>query len=105
MRQTNTDCRSEDGITVGLIDALISIFRILATRDLASYDVSEALDDLRTDTNAMQVIPSMAGMVVNRGYRRIGCTSCGIQVPFGKAMRHKDDCKLAIALGIQSKSE
>jgi hypothetical protein len=33
---SHTDCRSEVGVTVGLIDALISLARVLATRDLSA---------------------------------------------------------------------
>ncbi len=43
MPDTHTDCRSEEGITVGLVDALISILRVLAKRDLTTPAVREAL--------------------------------------------------------------
>lgn len=46
---TETNCRSEEGVTVGLIDAIISISRILANRNLSSKVVTEALKDLRED--------------------------------------------------------
>lgn len=46
---TETDCRTEIGKTVGLIDALISIARILAQRDLSAPETQEALKDLRGD--------------------------------------------------------
>jgi hypothetical protein len=46
---TETDCRSEEGITVGLIDSLISISRILSKRDMSSGAVQEALKDLHND--------------------------------------------------------
>jgi hypothetical protein len=36
MKKTKTDCRSREGITVGLIDSLISISRVLR-KDLKSY--------------------------------------------------------------------
>ena len=36
MSQVHTDCRTEAGVTVGLIDALITICRVLAKRDLSS---------------------------------------------------------------------
>jgi hypothetical protein len=42
-------CRSEEGITVGLVDAVISIMRILAVRDLSPHNVQEALADLLED--------------------------------------------------------
>jgi hypothetical protein len=42
-------CRSEEGITVGLVDALIGIMRVLAPRDLSAQPVEEALADLLED--------------------------------------------------------
>ena len=49
MTQTHTECRSETGITVGLIDAFISILRVLSPRDLTDQEVKEALKDLKED--------------------------------------------------------
>lgn len=49
------DCRSEEGVTIGLIDSLISISRILRHRDLNSYDIKEALRDLYEDEDAKYV--------------------------------------------------
>jgi hypothetical protein len=49
MGMIQTDCRSDDGVTVGLIDALISVARVLKDRDLSSVEVQEALEDLRGD--------------------------------------------------------
>lgn len=43
------DCRSETGITVGLIDAIISILRVLSVRDFYPKEVQEALMDLKND--------------------------------------------------------
>jgi len=48
---THTDCRSEIGITVGLIDALISILRVLSPRDLTADEIKEALKDLKADSD------------------------------------------------------
>lgn len=50
------DCRSPEGITVGLIDALISISRILANRDLTPPGVQEALKDLAEDEDIAKVL-------------------------------------------------
>lgn len=52
------DCRSEEGITAGLIDSLISISRVLAKRDLSgkSLAVREALKDLYNDEDFCKVI-------------------------------------------------
>jgi len=44
-------CRSEEGITVGLVDALISIIRVLSIRDMSSNNVQEALADLFEDSD------------------------------------------------------
>ena len=43
------DCRNEVGVTVGLVDGVIAICRVLAARDLSAPDVREALKDLRAD--------------------------------------------------------
>jgi hypothetical protein len=51
-----TDCRDEDGITVGLIDALLSIFRILVKRDLKHPAVIEALKDLSDDEDLQEIL-------------------------------------------------
>jgi len=45
----NTDCKTEEGITVGLIDAMMSIARVLRDRELHSEVVQEALQDIRDD--------------------------------------------------------
>lgn len=60
--ETVTDCRSEEGITVGLIDAIISIARVLAKRDLSqSIAVIEALVDLRCDDDLKIVLHTERG--------------------------------------------
>jgi hypothetical protein len=48
-RFITTDCRSEDGVTVSLIDALIAIARVLSKRDFTPQSVQEALKDLASD--------------------------------------------------------
>ena len=47
--EIDTDCREDDGITVGLIDGLIAQVRILRKRDLSSDEVSEVFKDLADD--------------------------------------------------------
>lgn len=47
--EIRTDCRSEDGVTVGLIDSLIFIARVLSKRNLTSLEVKEALADFQSD--------------------------------------------------------
>lgn len=55
------DCRSELGITVGLVDALISICRVLAKRDLSPRDVQEALRDMATDDDLKYILGEVGG--------------------------------------------
>ena len=45
----STDCRSYDGVTVGLIDGIIAIARVLRHRQMEGVAISEALTDLRSD--------------------------------------------------------
>lgn len=52
------DCRSEAGVTVGLIDAIISICRIAAKRDHTDPSVVEALADLRSDEDLVLLLNS-----------------------------------------------
>jgi hypothetical protein len=56
MAETYTDCRSEEGITVGLIDAMIVTARILARRDFTSPAVIEALKDFVSDLDVQKII-------------------------------------------------
>ena len=64
MKTTKTNCRSQVGITVGLIDSLISISRVLASRlrdrDIPQHNpyigaIYEALADFSTDKDVMYV--------------------------------------------------
>jgi len=55
-----TDCREPVGITVGLIDALITICRILARRDLTGHEIEQALADLRADEDVSLVFGAAA---------------------------------------------
>jgi hypothetical protein len=55
---TETDCRSADGVTVGLIDAIITAARVLANRNLDSPAVHAALVDLRDDEDVLRLLGS-----------------------------------------------
>lgn len=54
----HTDCRAEDGITVGLIDSIITSCRVLSSRDLTCEAAVEALRDLRSDSDVSLIKPS-----------------------------------------------
>ena len=49
MEISNTDCRTEEGITVGLVDSIITICRVIKDRDLDLPEVKKALNDLYQD--------------------------------------------------------
>ena len=65
MANCNTDCRSAEGVTVGLIDGLITIARVLTLRDLSPAAVQEALIDLRSDEDLARVLGHAIGKGVN----------------------------------------
>lgn len=53
---SSTDCRTDEGVTVGLVDALITTARVLVGRDLTTPAVREALDDLRQDEDVAALL-------------------------------------------------
>lgn len=59
MTTSHTDCRSEIGITVGLVDAIISVLRVLSPRDLTEKEVIEALTDLKDDLDFQTILEAM----------------------------------------------
>ena len=66
MANCNTDCRSAEGVTVGLIDGLITIARVLTKRDLSPAAVQEALIDLRSDEDLARVLDPAIRKGVNQ---------------------------------------
>lgn len=60
-----TDCRDENGITVGLVDSLISIARVLAKRNLNQLPIQEALKDLAHDEDVALIL-NEANRAANR---------------------------------------
>jgi hypothetical protein len=61
LAQTETDCRSETGITVGLIDGIIAVARVLVHRDWSDPVIVEALADLRDDEDLRALISPEGG--------------------------------------------
>jgi hypothetical protein len=55
MNETFSDCRTDDGVTIGLIDAIITMCRLLINRDLSTADVIEALKDIANDEDFNQL--------------------------------------------------
>lgn len=49
------DCRSEEGVTIGLIDSLITQARLLSSRSLDTENIQEALNDLRADADIKKI--------------------------------------------------
>lgn len=56
MTDVTTDCRSYDGITVGLIDTIINSARLLKGRDMMPPAVQEAMRDLRHDEDVERLV-------------------------------------------------
>lgn len=65
------DCRSEIGMTVGLIDSIITIGNVLSDRDLSDpvgeNEISKALDDLRASDN-MKMLMDMGELASAKEY-------------------------------------
>ena len=55
-RPNTTDCRSPEGVTVGLVDCIITAARVLRGRDLRAPAVVEALRDLRADEDVRSLL-------------------------------------------------
>lgn len=55
MEHIYTDCRTETGVTEGLVIGLIAIARTLAKRDLSSPEIQSALRDLRNDEDIQKL--------------------------------------------------
>ncbi|MDQ1041509.1 hypothetical protein QFZ75_008011 [Streptomyces sp. V3I8] len=55
MPEQTTSCRSEDGKTVGGIDAIIAMVRFLVDRDMSSEEVQHALADLFEDSDFAKI--------------------------------------------------
>lgn len=54
--EIHTDCRTDDGITVSLIDAIITQCRVLKNRNLDSIEVKEAIQDLKNDEDLQFIL-------------------------------------------------
>lgn len=53
-----TDCRSAEGITVGLIDGMIAMARIIESRSKDSHAVRQALEDFGSDGSIHSMLSS-----------------------------------------------
>ena len=49
LNEKEISCRSDEGITIGLIDSFITNLRLFRGRSLASQDIQEALLDVADD--------------------------------------------------------
>lgn len=52
----HTECKSETGITIGLMDGLLAIAQVLVKRDWSSPEIQEVLQDLRQDDNLKKIM-------------------------------------------------
>lgn len=58
MDEVFTDCRSEEGVTIGLLDSIIFIARVLSKRDFESETIQSALRDFRNDEDVRKIMDS-----------------------------------------------
>ena len=65
-----TSCKSEEGITVGLIDSIINSLRLLRKRSLKGDAIKEALIDFRCDKDLEYLLnKSSAHCNINTGFK------------------------------------
>lgn len=79
--QTETDCRDECGITVGLIDSILTSARVLRGRDVSDAAVKEALKDLASDEDVAWLIAC-----AKEEAKYLICSGCG------KAQKRSPTC-------------
>lgn len=60
-RHSHTDCRDEEGITVGLVDSIITAVRVLKEHDLTGEATKEALADLASDDDFQRLVWHVGG--------------------------------------------
>lgn len=56
MNHQTTDCRSAEGIAVGLVDGIIAMARVLAEMDLTGAAISEAIKDMQSDEDIKKIL-------------------------------------------------
>ncbi len=61
MADTHTDCRNPIGVTVGILDAIIVLCRLLKGRDLSNLETKEALKDLKSDEDFKFLVQMIGG--------------------------------------------
>ena len=59
IKEEEISCRSDEGITVGIVDAIITSLRLLKNRDLKSQSVQEALLDIGDDSDFDYLLSSI----------------------------------------------
>lgn len=62
---TYTDCRSNTGITIGIIDAIITLCRLLQGRDIDAPEIAEALKDIGNDEDFSRLLHHIRNTVQN----------------------------------------
>ncbi len=60
-------CRSDEGVTVGLIDGIIAVSRVVVRRDLTQPHVIEALRDLASDEDIASLFAVARSLATTKG--------------------------------------
>jgi hypothetical protein len=50
------ESKTREGMTIGLIDSIICLCRLVSERDLDTKEVQEALKDLRSDDKVIELL-------------------------------------------------
>jgi hypothetical protein len=83
MRATKTDSKSKDGITVGLIDSIITIAAVLSKRgdlhDQDSASVREAMKDLKSDNNVSWLLTGQSAEEWSESRRMVSIAVDGLK--------------------------
>lgn len=56
MVETYSDCRTPTGETIGIIDAVVTLSRLLQERDLSAPEVQKALKDMAANEGFIHLV-------------------------------------------------
>lgn len=55
-KDTTIDCRSEEGLTIGLIDSILTAASLLVSREMQDPAIREAIEDLRQSPELRELL-------------------------------------------------
>lgn len=88
MNHTTTDCRSETGTRVGILDAIVTLCRCLPHGGLTDPAVEEALRDIAHDEDfarLLYIVASVGNVAEWKAHRWLAEIRSGIAAHLGRA--------------------